>query len=485
MLLDINYNDKRISKEVENTENSIWKAIGEELLNVDSFPTIMTVCCESGNATLNISKRGTYKENGIEKPSMFVKNVVNDINVPPSYNYKEAYLTCIHPESNNYKFYHLIPKSNENEVDVIYGRIGVNDRPGSERRINIPYESYLYWIRYYEKLSKGYIDQSDIYLGEEQTVSKEKDEVKTNDDATTDTASTELFALLKQLTVEKVKNTFCYRVTPKQVEKSKELVQKLYQCSDVKSFNEVLLKLMTISPRHITYVEGELADKFLSSFTFKNIITREEDLIDAMAGSLLAPKDTTNKTKFDQFGTEVYIATEKQKEQVMSRLSDRLKPKVKQVYRVINHEQKCNFDNYVAEHNIQNIKQLWHGSRNCNWLSIIVNGLLLKPNAQITGKMFGDGIYFAPSSMKSWNYTSFQGTYWAKGQSDIAIMGLYATAYGNPCNPTSASKYTQSELNSKGYDCVHAKAGTFLRNDEIVYYDEHAMLLQYIVEFSN
>ena len=181
MLLDINYNDKRISKEVENTENDIWKAIGEELLKVENFPTTMNVCCESGNATLNITQRGTYKENRIEKPSMFVKNVVNDIDVPPSYNYKEAYLTCIHPESNSYKFYRLIPKNKE--VDVAYGRIGMNDRPGSERRINTPYESYLYWIRYYEKLSKGYIDQSDIYLQEEQTWDKEKGEVKTNDDA--------------------------------------------------------------------------------------------------------------------------------------------------------------------------------------------------------------------------------------------------------------------------------------------------------------
>lgn len=482
MLLDINYNNKIVNKEVKNTESDIWKAIGEELLNVENFPTTINVHCESGNATLNITQRGTYKENRIEKPSMFVKNVVNDIDVPPSYNYKEAYLTCIHPESNSYKFYRLIPKNKE--VDVAYGRIGMNDRPGSERRINTPYESYLYWIRYYEKLSKGYIDQSDIYLQEEQTWDKEKGEVKTNDDATYDTASAELFALLKQLAVEKVENTFRYKVTPKQLEKSKELVQKLYQCSDVKSFNEVLLKLMTISPRHVSNVNNELAN-FPSCFTFKNIITREEDLIDAMSGAVLMPKEPTSKTGFDQFGTEVYIATEKQKEQVMSRLSDKLKPKVKQVYRVINHEQKSNFDNYVEKHNIQNIKQLWHGSRNCNWLSIIVNGLLLKPNAQITGKMFGDGIYFAPSSMKSWNYTSFQGTYWANGQSDIAIMGLYATAYGNPCNPTTVTSYTQSELNSKGYDCVHAKAGTFLRNDEIVYYDEHAMLLQYIVEFSD
>ena len=54
------------------------------------------------------------------------------------------------------------------------------------------------------------------------------------------------------------------------------------------------------------------------------------------------------------------------------------------------------------------------------------------PDAIITGKMFGNGVYFAPSSMKSWNYTSYRGTSWANGDADVAFMGLYATAYGTP-----------------------------------------------------
>ena len=62
----------------------------------------------------------------------------------------------------------------------------------------------------------------------------------------------------------------------------------------------------------------------------------------------------------------------------------------------------------------------------------IVNSLKLNPNAIITGKMFGHGIYFASSAMKSWNYTSYQGTSWQHGSSDCAFMGLYATAYGTP-----------------------------------------------------
>ena len=64
----------------------------------------------------------------------------------------------------------------------------------------------------------------------------------------------------------------------------------------------------------------------------------------------------------------------------------------------------------MKKEDIHQVKQLWHGSRNENWFSILENGLQLNPNAIITGKMFGKGIYFAPSSNKSWNYTSYRGT---------------------------------------------------------------------------
>ena len=41
-----------------------------------------------------------------------------------------------------------------------------------------PYPIHMYWIRYYEKLSKGYVDSSDIYLAPQYTT---KQEVKTKD----------------------------------------------------------------------------------------------------------------------------------------------------------------------------------------------------------------------------------------------------------------------------------------------------------------
>ena len=107
----------------------------------------------------------------------------------------------------------------------------------------------------------------------------------------------------------------------------------------------------------------------------------------------------------------------------------------------------------------------------------------MKPAAN--GRMFGDGHYFAPSADKSFNYTSFRGTTWAHGSSDVGFMGLYAVAYGNPWMVTSwGGKYNETMVKRNGYDCVHATArNTGLRADEVIIYSDSAICLNYIVKF--
>lgn len=188
---------------------------------------------------------------------------------------------------------------------------------------------------------------------------------------------------------------------------------------------------------------------------------------------------------FASVDIEVFPATDKQVEEVKSRISDSLKHKVKHIYRVIDKNKKANFDNYLKKNNIKKVKCYWHGSKNENWLSIMMNGLKLNPNAAITGKMFGQGIYFAPSSAKSWGYTSYYGSRWANGKDNTAFMGLYATAYGKPYDCNSAYNYTESFLKQNHCNCVHAHAGPQLYNDEIIFYNEDAILLNYIVEFED
>lgn len=224
-----------------------------------------------------------------------------------------------------------------------------------------------------------------------------------------------------------------------------------------------------------------------SQADFARIIEREDDLIHAMEGSYYgrSKKAITNEGSFADYNIEVYEATEKQKKEVMAKLNDSLKGKVANIYRVIPVEQKKRFDAYLKKNNIKKVKQFWHGSRNQNWTSIIINSLKLNPNAIITGKMFGQGVYFAPSSMKSWNYTSYHGTSWAHGSSDCAFMGLYATAYGTPkdVDVWSASADYKKMVSDAKANCLHAHKGVSLMNDEIIFYNEDAVLLNYIVEF--
>jgi hypothetical protein len=43
--------------------------------------------------------------------------------------------------------------------------------------------------------------------------------------------------------------------------------------------------------------------------------------------------------------------------------------------------------------------------------------------------------------------------------------------------------FTPKELEAKKKNCVHAKAGRSLKEDEIIFYSEAAMVMNYLVEF--
>ncbi|MDO4452782.1 MAG: hypothetical protein Q4B89_08220 [Lachnospiraceae bacterium] len=64
-------------------------------------------------------------------------------------------------------------------------------------------------------------------------------------------------------------------------------------------------------------------------------------------------------------------------------------------------------------------------------------------------------------------------------------MGLFAVAYGEAYDTDTWSSGTDYKklVKNTGKDCLHAHAGSALLNDEIVFYDEVAMVLNYIVEF--
>jgi poly [ADP-ribose] polymerase len=487
----VDKNNQSVTNDLNNIPlNSVYEEIGK-FFPLIAIPSILEAVVTDNFRDYIIrydaKQRGSYIKDGVTYPSMYVTvkkdELLKSFSSQLDFSHlKECYLTCINPESNNYKYYHMKPTTHGIEVD--YGRIGLSAGEAfGKKSVQTPYEPSLYWVRYYEKLSKGYIDNSSAYLTvTPKRTSKKKNNVKSDESSvnTVSEAEASLYNILFAYSKNYIKtNLISETVTVGQVSNAKKIFKALCERKTVKGFNSQLMKLMQISPRRVRDISTLLAHK---ESDFSKIIDREESLILSME-AMLSNGDTpiARQGGFNN-KIEVYVATDKQKEEVMNHLSPELRSKVDTVYRVIPVEQKKRFDKYLADNNIKVVKQLWHGSKNENWLSIIENSLSLSVGVA-HGRMFGDGLYFAPSSMKSWGYTSYYGTYWARGNCNTAFMGLYAVAYGKPIDVHYSQRFNETELKRMGCNCVHAHAGPSLRNDEIIFYNEDSIVLNYIVKF--
>lgn len=300
-----------------------------------------------------------------------------------------CFLTCVDPKKNAYKFYKLQPQGDN--VIAEYGRMGTQKGDLFSAR-TFTYPIRMYWIKYQEKLSKGYVDRTAFYMPDEEAP-EEKAPLKNQGNPTTPSAI--LFDKLKRLAKIAVERAAIkVPVTTAIINESKRLLSKMYEANDVDEFNAYLMELISVLQRPVRTGDGTGVRRLMANTSndFSGIISRESDLIQAMEGSITGSGMTGKAEDFDGHNIEVYEATERQKEQVLSHLSDDLKKKVKKVYRVIPRYQQDRFNQYLKSHKVRKVKQLWHGSRNENWMSIILNNLLLNPDARITGKMYGNGI---------------------------------------------------------------------------------------------
>ena len=487
-------------KTVENSQSACFEFIGQtfkEVAERGDIPCNLRVDTTEGDALYQLTQRGTFykDENHTKMPSLFVvENYCHICTRDENPDYKDKYLTCVNFGSNNHKFYWLRP--GPYGIDATYGRIGVaRGEMFGEKDLAEPFPNRLYWVRYYEKLSKGYVDSTEIYLAEDTLDAKDinatsDDAPKTavSDNAGMDAPSLALFRKLRAASAQYVgaRVAVTKNLTKTHYDASVQAWNELSEIANngctIEQFNTALKKLLMIVPRKVSDVNDIKAH---DAKDFAEILDREHTLINAMFCMFADHVNLKTEDGFGAHNIKVYVATDKQKEEVLKKLPPNLASSVKEIYRVIPAEQKAKFNKYLEDNHIKKVKQFWHGSRTENWYSIILNSLSLNPNARITGKMFGQGIYFAPSAQKSWGYTSGLGSYWAHGTDKTSYMGLFATAYGHPLDVDTAlgSYFTKRDLKAKGKDCVFAHAGRCLRNDEVVFYDEDAVLLNYLVEF--
>jgi poly [ADP-ribose] polymerase len=421
----------------------------------------------------------------------------------------EKYFVYVNPTHNNNKFYRMVDLG-DGTWGAYYGRIGMKQGESVySNHVDKPYvyPMHMYYIKLMEKIAKGYHDETELH----RSISDMKISVNThNFAAIKDTAVADLIKRLTEYANAKIKESYTVEavdVTEAMVEAAKKQLDILNGDNTLRKFNKDLLELMHIIPRRIdgTGMFGVASLLAKDTNDFPAIIAREDSLLSILEGQVKVQSkkqklSDDNMGLLEAMGLEIYPATAAQTEEVKRHLGDSLLPTFKCAYRVINHKTQKRFNAWLETHkdaagHKPRVKQFWHGSRNENWWSIMTNGLALNPNRYksnvvITGKMFGNGIYFAPSSAKSFNYTSYRGTSWANGHSDTAFMALFATAYGEPYEVFSWSgawsgyDYARLQNDKAGAGCVHAKASQgMLRNDEVIFYNEDQVTINYLVEF--
>ena len=271
-----------------------------------------------------------------------------------------------------------------------------------------------------------------------------------------------------------------------------------FQGNDKKVFNDILKYIFAIVPRSMEKVDSNLANNLTDAF--RRIII-EQDLLDVLRGQVIkidnaiantptVVKKTNKKSILEINGLEMEECDDEDIALIKRKLGNDA-GLFKNAWRIKNLKQEKQFLDYCKQEGIskRDCKLLWHGTRSCNIWSIFRTGLVLRPACGVAnGHMFGAGLYFAPLARKSIGYTSLSGSYWSKGTDNTGFMILHSVAYGTPYDVYSFdSKYYNFDYKAlkrvkPDANCLHAHAGTMLRNDEIIVYREDQIMPLYLVE---
>lgn len=482
-------------------ESAVWKEIATSikwmLVNHKLQPEDMAVISDEDSNLAEVyckqEKNGTWS----------FKPVKNDIYLETSH-YEKKMLRKIDEEQNIHLFYDLIPNNMGYmtiDVGARYGTIGEKglNRIEDGEVLRPPMPSWMYWIQYAKLCAEGYQDMTDsLYDKDDDPVKKLFDDTQKQAEKQTSAAMV-LAEHLRNAAVNALQDFQIDFLSNKlpwnrvQLKSCRKLYDSLHTCGSIAEMNEVLKKLIAIigptfdRKKGVTVASFLIAKKETQEDQKKEIAKKVElweGYINAMEAVLGKPKSKNAEENVSPFGNiSVEYADQETTDRILKEF--RAKPNMDYTVYVINAPDfRARFDAYCRENSITDIRELIHGSRTENWASIIMNGLLLNPNAPITGKAYGYGIYTARDFNKSFGYTNFRGSRWANGTGNAGYIGVYDTAYGKPYFPKGVHDY-QKVVEEGGYNCLDAKASySGFCMDEIVFYREEALCIKYLIEFT-
>lgn len=383
-------------------------------------------------------------------------------------------LICVTPNNNN-KFYYMEDLNNGTFL-AEYGRVGSASN-------KVTYSIRDWDKKYNEKLKKGYVDVSESLRQDIQ-----KGELKIDDENVKD-----LISFLMSCARQSIKSNYQVNVdniSDIQINKVQSIIDELSK-NDSITLDEVNDKLKLI----YTTIPRKMEDTRNYFFTTKNftpnhvieLLQEEQNKLNTLKSQITI----NNQVKVDSnitlesLGFDCVLASQDDRDLIAKQTDFRVNKQ--RIFKITNKETEK-----VFNPNNLKTKLLYHGSRNENFLSILQNGLKIRPSGvATTGSMFGDGIYGANKARKSIGYTSLRGSYWASGSSNKAYLAIFEFATGKEYEVLKNQKYqcwmsrlNEKEVKDKGYDSVFAQGGADLRNDEYIIYNSNQCTVRYLIELT-
>ena len=432
-----------------------------------------------------------------------------------------CYLVKVDPNSNT-NIFREITINDDRSVDERYGRVG------EDKVITRHYDNKNFYalVDFYKK--QGFSDVTALHS-----------EVESKKDSWADLQyepieNKEIRELIDELILasrEFMRKNYTITakdITAKMLDEIQNDINTLSEIADnsllcLYEFNKQLKVLYQDSLRKMDNVADYFIDEAIPPDVDKNewfaqvetkchqFIEREQLMLDNLQGiyeseRVLEERDNKPEKKsgtvLEAYGLDISECTYKQEDEIISHLGrdyggKSMERRFVKAFRVENERTRREYEQYIKEHHInpnyvnprkeEGCTMFYHGSKVENWFSIMKQGLSLNPDAKVTGKMFGNGLYFASDARKSANYMDTKGSIWNSGKRETGYMALYDVALGKCYDATCAlTRWDKRDVTKRG--CMSVRAlpiNTGLENAEYIIYDQSQCTIRYLCEFRN
>lgn len=487
------------------TESDFWKPIGEYIAKADiAAPDIVSVFYNGMTTEIRVEESEDGKRvfhgahNGIDLPRV---------------RYGVKKLRRIDPDTGSHCFYDIVPNNMGDvtiDVGARYGQTGVTNAGGDMVEnayvLKPPFAPYLYWLKYFTLLGEGYEDLTDMVFDSDEAEEEIRSLFQSEDAPEDDTEKDAALHLYEKLQMaakmslqSKAEVNFLSSKPPvsrRQLESAKKLLAKMRAAESTEALNDAVKKMLGVIDIPFKTKDGKkravadfmakkVEDKEKQDAILAEIVAYWTDVIQELDFLVPQLQTKTKAKKVSPFGS---IKVEYGSDEDLAKWKEQFHAPGNLFYKyysIEDEEKQERFEKYVKDNKVTDIRHFVHGSRTENWGSIIINGLVLYPNAVISGKAYGYGIYTARDFVKSMGYTSYYGSKWAGGSSSVGYIAVVKTAYGKPLLKNALGDYT-SEVKKGGYGCLDAHRGSNgFAMDEIVFYDEKALLIVGLIAYSD